>query len=129
MSENFLHTSIKDKEKILENSKFFTTKIDCDFFDEENNPRLNKEEDKKVLAKLKYKQDNTYKYLIKIDNNKKLFNPKIDLSDNKRNNLSNQYFSQSSSFKEVSKKAFDYYLTFLRTSNVLWLNSAQREDF
>jgi hypothetical protein len=129
MSENFLHTSIKDKEEILENSKFFTTKIDCDFFDEENNPRLNKEEDKKVLAKLKYRQDNTYKYLIKIDNNKKLFNPKTDLSDNKRNNLSNQYFSQSSSFKEVSKKAFDYYLTFLRTSNILWLNSAQREDF
>lgn len=129
MSESFIHTSVENKEKTKENNKFFTTKIDCDFHDEENNPRVNNEEDERVLAKIKRKQDNTYKYLVKIDNNKNLFNPKTDLSDNKRNNLSDQYFSQSSSFKEVSKKVFDYYLTFLRTSNILWLNTAQREDF
>lgn len=129
MVESFIHTNLKKEEKITENNKFFTIKLDCDFYDEDNNPRLNNEEDTRVFAKIKRKQDNTHKYLVKIDNNKNLFNPKTDLSDNKRNNLSDQYFSQSNSFKEVSKKVFDHYLTFLRTSNILWLNAAQREDF
>jgi hypothetical protein len=35
----------------------------------------------------------------------------------------------SDSFKEVSRKVFDFYLSFLRTSNISWINHAEREDF
>jgi hypothetical protein len=122
---NSKHQNSDDK---LDN-KFYSSKSNCEFFDDENNPRVNSEKNSSVLAKIKIKPNGSSKYLVRLDNNKQLYNPNSTRSDNIRNNLANQYLSESNAFREVSKKVFDYYLTFLRTSNVLWLNSAQREDF
>lgn len=102
---------------------------DYDFIDDNNSPRINKESDDRVFAKIKYRQDGNKKYLIKIDNNKKIYNPKASMPENRRNYLLDQYESHKSNFKEVSEKVFSNYLKFLKTSNNSWLLNAEREDF
>lgn len=109
--------------------QFYSTIQDYDFIDQDNNPRISSESDNRVLAKIKYKSNNKEKYLIKIDNNKKLYNPMSPLSENRENQLLNQYMESSNTFMEVSKKVFDYYLTFLRTSNPSWIHNAEREAY
>ena len=128
MSEQFIYNPIqKSAEK--QNDKFYGAIQDYDFIDSDNNPRINTESDKRVLAKIKYRTNNKEKYLIKIDNTKKMFNPLSPLSENKNNKLLDQYAANSDTFTEVSRKAFDYYLTFLRTSNPSWIHNAEREIY
>lgn len=128
MSENFIFNPLKSSGP-NEQDKFYGVIQDYDFVDKENNPRISSEKDNRVLAKIKYKQNGKEKFLIKIDNSKKLFNPALPLSENKKDKLLDQYGADSSSFKEVSKKVFEYYITFLRTSNQSWIHNAEREDF
>ncbi len=128
MSDNFIYTPSKNT--ISKNDdKFYGIIQDYDFVDKENNPRINLEKDPRVLAKIKYKADGKEKFLIRIDNSKKLFNPSLPLSENKRDKLLEQYGADSSCFKEVSQRVFDYYVTFLRTANQSWIHNAEREDF
>lgn len=126
---NFIHSSKTKPSSNVEQDKFYGIISDYDFVDKENNPRINEEDDNRVLAKIKYKVNGQAKFLIKLDNSKRLFNPASPLPENKRNQLLEQYSIDSSNFKEVSKKVFDYYVTFLRTSNPSWIHNAEREDF
>lgn len=126
---NFIHSSKTKPSSNVEKDKFYGIISDYDFVDKENNPRINEEDDNRVLAKIKYKVNGQAKFLIKLDNSKRLFNPASPLPENKRNQLLEQYSIDSSNFKEVSKKVFDYYVTFLRTSNPSWIHNAEREDF
>lgn len=127
MTESFIFQHNKTKESSLK-SKFFSTIKDYDFIDEENNPCLIEENDPRVMAKAKLKNNNSYKYMIRLDNLKKIYDPTIDMSETKDKNL----FSVDGSeieFKEVSKPTFDLYLSFLKTMNVAWIRNAEREDF
>jgi hypothetical protein len=102
MSDNFIYTVSKNS-KTNKEDKFYGIIQDYDFVDKENNPRINIEKDPRVLAKIKYKADGKEKFLIRIDNSKKLFNPSLPLSENKRDKLLEQYGADSSCFKEVSQ--------------------------
>jgi hypothetical protein len=128
MSDSFIYTPSKNTTS-KNDDKFYGIIQDYDFVDKENNPRINLEKDPRVLAKIKYKADGKEKFLIRIDNSKKLFNPSLPLSENKRDKLLEQYGADSSCFKEVSQRVFDYYVTFLRTANQSWIHNAEREDF
>jgi hypothetical protein len=128
MSDSFIYTPSKNTTS-KSDDKFYGIIQDYDFVDKENNPRINLEKDPRVLAKIKYKADGKEKFLIRIDNSKKLFNPSLPLSENKRDKLLEQYGADSSCFKEVSQRVFDYYVTFLRTANQSWIHNAEREDF
>jgi len=108
--------------------QFFGLLKDKDFTDENNNPRIRDENNQQVLAKLKYKSDNSPRYLIRIDETKKIYNPFSYLPENKSIKLLHAISSDSILFKEVNKKCFDFYLTFLKTSNTSWILNAERED-
>jgi hypothetical protein len=127
MTESFIFQHSKTKESTLK-SQFFSTIKNYDFIDENNNPCLIDENDPRVMAKAKLKNNNSYKYMIRLDNLKKIYDPTIDMSETKDKNLFNVDGSEIE-FKEVSKPTFDLYLSFLKTMNVAWIRNAEREDF
>jgi hypothetical protein len=124
----FIHEQNKNNTKQHSRSSYYSTINSYDFIDQNNNPRIEKEDDARVLAKEKIKPDGNTKYLIRLNNHKKLYDPTVDLSENKSNDLF-QYDNQNVDFKEVSKTTFNLYLSFLRTMNVSWIRNAEREDF
>ena len=128
MTQSFIHNQPSTKKNIKEN-QYYTQIGHQDFIDNENNPRSKEENNNKVLAKIKYKDNNYAKYLIRLDHNKKLFNPNLQNESKGKNKPIDLFLPNSDSFKEVSRKVFDFYLSFLRTSNVSWINHAEREDF
>jgi hypothetical protein len=128
MNDIFIHNQ-SSSSKTKQEDKFYGIIQNYDFIDKDNNPRINSEQDLRVLAKIKVKNNGQEKFLIKLDNNKKLYNPSSPLPENKKNRLLEQYGADSVPFKEVSKKVFEYYMTFLRTSNPSWIHNAEREDF
>lgn len=127
MTQSFIFEQSKTKESSLK-SKFFSTIKDYDFIDENNNPCLINENDSRIMAKAKLKNNNSYKYMIRLDSLKKIYDPTIDMSETKDKNLFNVDGAEIE-FKEVSKTTFDLYLSFLRTMNVAWIRNAEREDF
>jgi hypothetical protein len=103
--------------------------------DEDGFPRVDTENDK-VFAKAvknklskKFLSDNpTYSFFIKTDPNHNIINPIETYSIKKINsNFLNKICKAESVFTEVTESIFNKYLNFLKTSNVKWLNSAQRE--
>jgi hypothetical protein len=108
--------------------QFFGLLVNQDFIDKDNNPRINNESSKHTLAKIKYKANNIPRYLVRIDETKKIFNPLSPLPENKSIKLLHSISSDTHLFKEVNKKCFDFYLTFLKTSNTSWILNAERED-
>jgi len=127
MTETFIFEQSKPS-NIKTQSKFFSTIKTYDFIDEDNNPRLIDENDHRIMAKAKIKANGSYKYMIRLDTLKKIYDPTNDMSENKNNNLF-QVDGADIEFKEVSKTTFDLYLSFLRTMNVSWIRNAEREDF
>lgn len=128
MKDNeFIFTQKNSTKQDINQDKFFCLLEDKDFIDDQNNPR-SKTEDDKVLAKIKYKPNGVAKYLIRIDDTKKLFNPTLDLPETKNIKLLHSIGQEKIIFKEVNKKAFDFYLMFLKTTNASWILNAERED-
>jgi hypothetical protein len=122
---NFIHNHIP--EKLLEDDRFYGTIKEYDFIDKENNPRIKSEDDSRIMAKAKYRKNNSVKYLIRIDNIKHFYNPLSPLAENSKNNI---FIDETEiKFKEVSRSVFDMYITFLRTLNAAWIRNAEREEF
>lgn len=113
----FKQPNITEKTSTIES---FTILGKEDFIDKENNARVNDNEDNRVLAQKTIREDGSIKYSIRTDLNRKIYNPiLVDIhSINKAN----------SKFKTVNTKAFEYYLSFLRTKNQSWLFNAERES-
>lgn len=127
MTQSFIYEQ-PDKKQTKNESRFFSTIKNYDFIDENNSPRLIDENDSRVMAKCKLKNNGSSKYLIRLDNLKKLYDPTTDMSENSNKNLFN-IDGVDIQFKEVSKITFDLYLSFLKTMNVSWIRNAEREDF
>lgn len=115
------------KEHNLGNEEFFTISGEEDFIDSSGSPRLEKDLAEKVYAKKIIRKDNSYKYLIKLSNNSKLFNPLSIYGIEQDKSFLNRVCRSNKKFKEVNQKAFEWYLKFLRTKNIAWLNNAERE--
>lgn len=113
----FKQPSIQEQKTVVES---YTVLGKEDFIDKNNNGRVNDPDDPKVLAQKTIRDDGSIKYSIRTDLNRKIYNPiLIDVhSINKTN----------SKFKTVNTKAFEYYLSFLRTKNQSWLFNAERES-
>lgn len=127
MTESFIFQQNKNKESALK-SKYFSTIKDYDYIDENNSPCLIDENDPRIMAKAKLKNNGSYKYMIRLDNLKKIYDPTMDMSETKDKNLFNVDGAEIE-FKEVSKPTFDLYISFLKTMNVAWIRNAEREDF
>lgn len=125
MTDTFIHNH--KTEKSVQSDSFYGTIKDYDFIDENNNPRIREEQDIRVMAKEKFRSNNSIKYLIRTDNIKHFYNPLSPLSENNKFNLYSN--TDQIHFKEVSKSVFDMYIVFLRTLNTSWIRNAEREEF
>lgn len=107
--------------------EFFTLLGSEDFLDDNNNPRIKNETSNSVYAKKILRDDGSYRYSIRLSASGKLFNP-LSIYDNKNDkNFIERICRSSDKFRNVNGRAFELYLSFLKTKNPAWLNNAERE--
>lgn len=86
-------------------------------------------EDKQdVLAKIVVVNENTPKYMIRTDSNGRFFNP-LGMDEGNHNKFIHRAGKDLYQFKSVNKRAFRFYLDFLRTKNTAHHRNAERESF
>lgn len=78
-----------------------------------------------AFAKKIYK--NQLSFYIKIGPNGKIYNPMGMFSEGSHNKFLAKLGKPEWKFTKVNAKVFDMYLNFLKTKNIAWLNTAQRE--
>jgi hypothetical protein len=126
--DDFIH-SLTTKNTETTTEEYFTSDGNHDFYDTDGSPRLKSYSDEKVYAKICIRQNNTKKFMIKVDQSNKFYNP-FSLYDDKKAppTFLNTIARNSKPFKEVSKSVFDLYIKFLVSKNSGWLLNAERED-
>jgi hypothetical protein len=107
-------------------AEFFTLSGMEDFLDKEDYPRAKVESDS-VFAKRTKRKNGTTKYTIRLSNTGKLYNPVSILGQETNNSFLNRVCRSNNKFAEVNQKVFNWYVKFLQTKNVAWLNNAERE--
>lgn len=122
MDNSFIFTRQTDS---AEQAKFFTFIGEHDFLDEQKNPRSTTEENEKTLAKLIIREDNSKKFMIKVDATYKPYNP-ISIYGNKQAYKKMDKTRPESKFISVNQEAFNNYVNFLRTRIVSWLHNTER---
>jgi hypothetical protein len=126
-TEEFIFQQKKiDYEKLNNIDEFYTMVGDQDYRDDNNNPRLLKDDNKKTLAKKIFTENKT-KYLVKMNTDGKLHNPLSVVSKQKMTSNFLDRKCREPKFKTVSNKTFNMYINFLRTKNLSWLYNADRE--
>lgn len=80
-----------------------------------------------VFAKRILRKNGTQKYMIRLSSNGKLFNPISIYGQEQDNSFLNRVCRSNNKFVEVNSKTFDWYIKFLSSKNVAWLNNAERE--
>jgi len=117
-------------------SKFYTLLGQESFCDDEGFPRLEEENDQTFAKAVKGKvakafgtNNLSYRYYIKTDPNKNIFNPieTYSIKTKEKSSFINKVCKIEAIFSEVTESVFNQYINFLKTSNTKWLNSAQRE--
>lgn len=102
---------------------FYTILGEDNVFDSDGYPVTTNES--KAFAKKIYK--NELSYYIKIGPNGKIYNPIGMFSEGGHNKFLAKLGKPEWKFTKVNHKVFDMYLNFLKTKNIAWLNTAQRE--
>jgi len=126
--DNFIYSPKNmSLDNIQSGNEFYCIRGEEDFIDSNNNPRCNSENNDKVLAKKIVRDDGIIKYTIKLDNNGKIFNPMSIYGATKISSFLDRVCRAQNKYKEVNLKAFNMYLSFLKTKNIAWLNNAERE--
>lgn len=80
-----------------------------------------------ILAYKTKKPNGDFKYMVRINYEKKMYNPLSIYGQDKSFKLLDNITRSSIEYKEVNSTAFDFYLRFLSTKNTAWLNKAERE--
>lgn len=83
------------------------------------------EDESKAFAKKVYR--NQLFYYIKTGPNGRIYNPMGMFSEGNHNKFLAKLGKPEWKFTKVNHKVFDMYLNFLKTKNIAWLNTAQRE--
>jgi hypothetical protein len=129
-----IHKNIDDN---LE-CRFYTISGEEDYLDEDQMPRSTGDSTKvyakatqTILTKEFVPQNQTkrYRYFIKTDPNRYVFNPIKNHTIGQKNSrhFINTICKKDYIFLEVSKSIFDKYTQFLKTKNIQILNAVQRE--
>lgn len=98
-----------------------------EYMDDDNCPRVESEDSDETLAKTIFINGNT-RYLVKRDSSGKLFNP-LGIDEGRHNKFLHHAGKDEFEFRPVNKKAFVFYLQFLKTKNLAHLRTAEREVF
>lgn len=125
MSNDFIFTINHDKQETSE-YKFYCLIGEEDFVDDAGNPMV-KQDNGKVLAKKITRSDNPAQYFIRLSTNNKLYNPVSQVGEDKSTSIVDNTCRPTNRFTPVSPAVFEYYLQFLSSKNLLWLNKAERE--
>lgn len=115
--DNCIHSLCNTESVKKESVKFYTYSGLEDQTDNEKNP-VTLKDDNRVLAKKVIRCDGTIRYSIRVDRDRKLYNP----------NVFNITSKEEKKFRNVNNKAFEYYIGFLRTKNQSLLLNAERES-
>lgn len=107
------------------NTEFFTIYGEEEFLVDGYPQR--KHDDTLVYAKKIQKRDGMYKYMIKLSNNGKLYNPVAIVGEEKRSTFLDKICRSNDKFKIVNEKAFNWYVEFLKSKNLAWFYNAERE--
>jgi hypothetical protein len=119
--EEFTVDKSQNKASKITEDKFYTIWGMEDFIDDDGNTRQTKET-KNTFAKAI-----SSKYFIKIGLDNRVYNPIGLFSEGRPNKVLSKIGKNEFNFKRVNAKVFDWYLSFLRTKNIAWLNNANRE--
>jgi len=123
---NFIFRSTEKVGNAESLDEFYTMIGNEDFLDDDNNPRLNKDNDK-TLAKKLFTDQNKPRYLIKINTDGKFHDP---FNLHSKPKLQSNFLDRTCKepkFKSVTNKVFEMYVKFLKTKNLAWLYNANRE--
>jgi DUF1365 family protein len=98
-----------------------------DFIDSNKNARVLEGNIDKALAKKILREDGSIRYLVKINNTGKLYNPVSIYGQEKTRTFLDKVCKTESKFRDVNAKAFDLYISFLNSKNLSYLHNAERE--
>lgn len=104
-------------------NEYYTHKGKEDFVDANSNLRR-KHDDQDVAAKKIYRDDSTYRLMIKCDRYGKPFDPNDQIA---HPNKTASSYRTGYKFVEVGQKAFGHYIKYLNTNNKAWLLNTERE--
>lgn len=122
---DFLFTINNDKKETIEH-QFYCLAGDEDFVDKLGNAMVTTDSNK-VLAKKITKSNSPIQYFIRLSTNNKLYNPVSQVGEDKSSSIVDNTCRPTNRFTPVSPAVFEYYLQFLNSKNLLWLNKAERE--
>lgn len=122
---NFLFTIDNNKQDIT-NHHLYCLVGNEDFIDDAGNPMC-KTDGERVLAKKILKTNNHIQYFIRLSTNNKLYNPISQVGEDKSTSIVDNTCRPANRFIAVNPATFEYYLQFLCSKNLLWLNKAERE--
>lgn len=114
-----------DKDDITNSIEYYTLLGRHEFVDESENPRSSKETSE-VCAK-KICTNSSTKYYIKTGLYGKVYDPIGLFSEGTGAKFLARAGKKAWEFKQVNEKAFNMYLSFLRTKNKAWLTNTERE--
>lgn len=117
----------KDVSSTTEDEDCFTVIGYEDFIDNTGNARIKQENIDKIFAKKTLRKNGSIKYLIRLANNGKLYNPVSIYGKETEATFLNRICRSDKKFKEVNEKTFNWYIKFLNTKNTSWLYNAERE--
>ena len=127
MNEDFIFRAKKENATIQQASdQFYTLKGLSESTDTLNNYTIDENSDK-VFAKKIVRSDGSVKLYIRTGNNGNIYNPVSIYGEEKVNTFLDRVCKDGIKFREVNEKVFAFYLKFLNTQNVAWLNNAERE--
>lgn len=116
-------------------SKYYTLQGYQEFCDNDGYFRTNSEDDNTYAKAIKNRpskhmtnSQNFYSFYIRTDPNNNILNPtkKYSIEPVVKKNFINRVCKSDIRFTQVSPQIFDYYIKFLKTENLQWLNYAQR---
>jgi len=117
---------IVDHNKTLTNEEEYFTMVGLENFVDNNNYAKRTVKDDKTFAQKITRDDGSIKYSIRVDTDGKLYNP-INMYDKQVNRNFLDKVCRSSKFRNVNYKIFDFYINFLNSKNLAWLNNAESE--
>ena len=115
------------KARDSEENEYYSLVETGDFIDTNKHTRVLEKNINKALAKKIVREDGSVRYLVKINNAGKLYNPISIYGQEKPNTFLDKVCKTDSKFKDVNAKAFYLYLSFLTTKNLSYLHNAERE--
>jgi hypothetical protein len=80
-----------------------------------------------VVAKTSTTDNLPTRYYIKVGTYGKIYNPIGLYSEGQNTKFLSKIGRKQFEFKEVNQRVFDFYINFLSTKNMAWLNNAERE--